>query len=111
MVRHFPEPSHLRSIHSSTQTSANSPPTEPETSVDAVPEVQAQENATKGAASAEKIRYGQALSEQGFGGQTTTSSGTTDPTAGEKNPDQEGKEARKTAGYGGDNDMDREIGA
>ncbi|MCJ1414278.1 hypothetical protein MMC32_000604 [Xylographa parallela] len=48
---------------------------EPETSVDAVPSVQQQEKAERGEKTAENIRYGEAISEHGFGGETTGNSG------------------------------------
>lgn len=79
---------------------------DPETSVDSNPEAEAAQRAEDGAKTAEKIRYGQSLSENGMGGQTTglgeaDSSGADETAASE----------RQKSGYGGDKDMDRNIGA
>ncbi|KAI4723948.1 hypothetical protein E4T49_08320 [Aureobasidium sp. EXF-10728] len=85
----------------------------PETSVDSVPEAEAAKRAEDGEKTAEKIRYGQSLSENGMGGQTTG--------LGQANSSSAGSEAQSTddaavservkSGYGGDKDMDRNIGA
>lgn len=48
---------------------------ESQTSEDAVPEVQQQEKSERGEKTAENIRYGEAISEHGFGGETTGNSG------------------------------------
>jgi len=76
--------------------------------------------AERAAKTAENIRYGQAMSEQGMGGKTAPSAN-----SGEGNVDggfggtvsQEGAGAvdaadeRRAQGYGGEKDMDREVGA
>ena len=49
--------------------------TEAETQVDAAQEQQDQAQAEKGEKTAENVRYGQAISESGFGGKTTEDSG------------------------------------
>ncbi|TKX24159.1 hypothetical protein C1H76_3728 [Elsinoe australis] len=76
-------------------------------------------HADRGAKTAENIRYGQAISEQGMGGQTTTSSGgagheggyggTRDETA----QGDEGENVRKRVaqGLGGEREMRGDIGA
>ncbi|KAI4850926.1 hypothetical protein E4T44_02452 [Aureobasidium sp. EXF-8845] len=85
----------------------------PETSVDSVPEVEAAKKAEEGEKTAEKIRYGQALSENGMGGQTTGSGQANSSSAGSKAQyvDEDAVSERAKSGYGGDKDMDRDIGA
>lgn len=87
--------------------------TDPETSVDSVPEVEAAKKAEEGEKTAEKIRYGQSLSENGMGGQTTGLGQANSSSAGAKaqDVDEEAKSERVKSGYGGDKDMDRDIGA
>ncbi|KAM0707237.1 hypothetical protein Q7P35_006568 [Cladosporium inversicolor] len=80
---------------------------QPETAVDVQPEAAAKEKAQRGEKTAENIRYGQAISETGVGGFTTTSSGGAD----EASDTADAVQSRKAAGYGGEKDMDREIGA
>ena len=48
---------------------------ESETQVDSVDSQQEQQNADRGARTAENVRYGQAISEGGMGGKTTDSGG------------------------------------
>jgi len=86
---------------------------DPETSVDSVPEVEAAKKAEEGEKTAEKIRYGQSLSENGMGGQTTGLGQANSSSAGSKaqDVDEEAKNERIKSGYGGDKDMDRDIGA
>lgn len=88
-------------------------PTDPETSVDSVPEVEAAKKAEDGEKKAEKIRYGQSLSENGMGGQTTGLGQANSGSAGSKaqDVDEAAKNERIQSGYGGDKDMDRDIGA
>ncbi|THV69582.1 hypothetical protein D6D28_05794 [Aureobasidium pullulans] len=85
----------------------------PETSVDSVPEVEAAKNAEAGEKTAEKIRYGQSLSENGMGGQTTGSGQANSGDAGSKAQEEteDAVSERQKSGYGGDKDMHREIGA
>ncbi|KAI4739497.1 hypothetical protein E4T50_10053 [Aureobasidium sp. EXF-12298] len=85
----------------------------PETSVDSVPEVEAAKKSEEGEKTAEKIRYGQSLSENGMGGQTTGLGQANSSSAGSKaqDVDEEAKNERAKSGYGGDKDMDRDIGA
>ncbi|KAL1305215.1 hypothetical protein AAFC00_002133 [Neodothiora populina] len=91
---------------------------EPETEVDVSSEQAAKDHAAAGAATAEKIRYGQAISEHGMGGQTTTSSGSANQdsayggaaSSADDGAQDAGSRARKEAGYGGAKDMDTEIG-
>ena len=88
-------------------------PADPETSVDSVPEVEAAKNAEAGEKTAEKIRYGQSLSENGMGGQTTGSGQANSGDAGSKAQEEteDAVSERQKSGYGGDKDMDRDIGA
>lgn len=68
----------------------------------------AQARKERGEKTAENIRYGQAISEQGgMGGMTANTDGTADKVETPGNADHE----RKTAGYGEGNDMDKSIGA
>ncbi|GAB7349208.1 hypothetical protein MBLNU459_g8134t1 [Dothideomycetes sp. NU459] len=87
---------------------------EPETSVDESPSAAAEAHKARGEQTAENIRYGQAMSEHGMGGQTTTSSGSANNESGYGGTvDQtEGADAggRTEQGYGGRKDMDTEIG-
>ncbi|KAF2096788.1 hypothetical protein NA57DRAFT_78381 [Rhizodiscina lignyota] len=64
---------------------------------------------------AQNIRYGQAMSEQGMGGQTTTSGeGNVDSGFGgaaSQSEDLSTSDARTAQGYGGQSDMRRDVGA
>lgn len=96
-------------------TLINASTTDAETSVDSVPEVEAAKQAEDGATTAEKIRYGQSLSENGMGGQTTglgeaNNEGGYGGTKAEF-AEEDAVSEREKSGYGGDNDMDRNIGA
>lgn len=86
-----------------------------QTSVDSNPQADAAQQAERGAKTAENIRYGQGISEQGMGGQTTTSSGEAGQEGYGQMADQaeemSGKGDRVAEGYGGDKDMARDIGA
>jgi len=89
-----------------------------ETAVDVQPEAAAQQKAERGEKTAENIRYGQALSESGVGGFTSTSSGSAaQEGAGRQSQSQQEQDSadavqsRKAEGYGGEKDMNREIGA
>ncbi|KAF1345519.1 hypothetical protein BDV97DRAFT_50040 [Delphinella strobiligena] len=87
---------------------------EPETTLDASPTAERAKKAAEGEAKAEKIRYGQAISESGFGGMTTTSGGSgVSGVVGAGSVGGEGgaEETRKESGYEGDREMDTEIGA
>ncbi|KAI9665839.1 MAG: hypothetical protein M1821_003773 [Bathelium mastoideum] len=95
---------------------------EPATEVDATAASQKAAKAERGERTAENIRYGQTISEQGMGGQTTTSSGTANVEGGYggtkeqvgKTADEDQQAAaqgRREQGYGGDRDMRRDIGA
>jgi len=89
---------------------------EPSTSFPSESGPTAQEKSDRGAQTAENIRYGQNMSENGMGGKTTTSSGSAGQDNGQGGAEYGGSTAdavgaRKAAGYGGDKDMDREIGA
>lgn len=48
---------------------------EPETQPDTVDQQQEQDKAVRGAKTAENIRYGQTISEEGMGGKTTKAGG------------------------------------
>ena len=87
-----------------------------ETSVDVQPEAAAKQKAERGEKTAENIRYGQAISESGVGGFTSTSSGSAaqEGVGRQQKQEQDSADAvqsRKAGGYGGEKDMDREIGA
>ncbi|KAI5241444.1 hypothetical protein E4T43_05461 [Aureobasidium subglaciale] len=84
----------------------------PETSVDSVPEVEAAKKAEEGEKTAEKIRYGQSLSENGMGGQTIGTGEANNSSAGSKAQDETDDTVgeRQKSGYGGDKDMDTSIG-
>ena len=90
---------------------------QPETAVDVQPEAAAKEKAEKGEKTAEKIRFGQSISETGVGGFTTTTSGSAAQEGyGRQQQDKasdtaDAVQSRKAEGYGGEKDMDREIGA
>lgn len=79
--------------------------------------VSASEKAAHDAHNAEKIRYGQSISEGGMGGKTTglttsTEAENVDPGADEGQGGSLGPQGSRVAGgYGGERDMDREIGA
>jgi hypothetical protein len=87
-----------------------------ETSVDVQPEAAAKQKAERGEKTAENIRYGQAISESGVGGFTTGSEGSAaqEGVGRQQKQEQDSADAvqsRKAEGYGGEKDMDREIGA
>ena len=89
---------------------------QPETAVDVQPEAAAREKAERGEKTAENIRYGQGISEQGVGGFTTTSSGGAAQEGygrqqSEASDTADAVQSRKAEGYGGEKDMDRTIGA
>jgi hypothetical protein len=89
---------------------------EPQTAVDVQPEAAAKQKAERGEKTAENIRYGQSISESGVGGFTTTSSGSAAQEGNGKQQDKaadtaDAVQSRKAEGYGGEKDMDREIGA
>jgi len=69
----------------------------------------------KGEQTASNIRYGQGISEGGVGGHTTGQSGEARKEGYGRVEDQtaevDADEQRRAAGYGGQKDMDREIGA
>ena len=80
------------------------------------PEAAAKEKTERGEQTAENIRYGQGISESGVGGFTTTSSGSAAQEGYGRQQQQQQDEAdtvqsRKAEGYGGEKDMNREIGA
>lgn len=81
---------------------------QPETAVDMQPEAAVKQKAERGEKTAENIRYGQAISETGAGGFTSNVSGKADQ-VGDDTAD--AVQSRKAEGYGGEKDMDREIGA
>jgi hypothetical protein len=87
-----------------------------ETSVDVQPDAAAKQKAERGEKTAENIRYGQAISESGVGGFTTGSEGSAaqEGVGRQQKQEQDSADAvqsRKAEGYGGEKDMDREIGA
>lgn len=89
---------------------------EPQTSVDSNPKVNAQQKQARGEKTAENIRYGQTISEEGMGGQTTTTTGQATQegygrTSGVAEGSIDAAQERREQGYGGENDMNREIGA
>jgi hypothetical protein len=57
------------------------------------------------------MRYGQAISEQGVGGMTTGQQGSAGQSYGHSEGNVDKAKARTAAGYGGDRDMDRNVGA
>jgi hypothetical protein len=78
------------------------------------PEAAAEQKAAKGEKTAKNIRYGQAISEQGVGGFTSGSLGSAAQEGVGKQQEQDSADAvqsRKAEGYGGEKDMNREIGA
>lgn len=86
-----------------------------QTSVDKQPEAAAQQTAERGAKTAENIRYGQSISEGEMGGMTNQEGevkkegyGRLEEQVGETSG---AGESRRAQGYGGKEDMDREIGA
>jgi len=89
----------------------------PATEVDATTSQQQQDNSERGERTAENIRYGQSISEGGMGGQTVGNGGSAGQEGGYGRTEalsqggNDAKESRGEQGYGGDNDMDREIGA
>ncbi|KAI9707857.1 MAG: hypothetical protein M1820_004463 [Bogoriella megaspora] len=92
----------------------------PSTEVDASSSALEEAKAVRGERTAENIRYGQAISEQGMGGQTTTNTGTanyeggyggTKEQVGKTTEEGGEKQGREAQGYGGEKDMDRTIGA
>ncbi|KAF2634985.1 hypothetical protein P280DRAFT_200848 [Massarina eburnea CBS 473.64] len=71
---------------------------------------------TQGITPADKIRYGQSIQEGGVGGKTSTVTGETaeDGFGGTEALEEKGgsvAQERRVQGYGGSNDMDRNIGA
>ncbi|GAB7360373.1 hypothetical protein MBLNU230_g8331t1 [Neophaeotheca triangularis] len=83
----------------------------PSTAVDSKPETAAQETAERGAKTAENVRYGQTISEGGMAGFTKPEvNGGVAGNGGEQGS-LGAKGERKAAGYGGEKDMDREVGA
>ncbi|KAH7116831.1 hypothetical protein B0J11DRAFT_583543 [Dendryphion nanum] len=66
---------------------------------------------TQGITPADKIRYGQAIQEGGAGGKTEggLKGGIDEGKAGDANV--EAREGRKVQGYGGENEMRRDVGA
>ena len=94
--------------------------TDPSTEVDDATASQEASKAARGERTAENIRYGQAISEQGMGGQTTTSSGQANVEGGYGGTEEqvgksrggEGEAGSRTEqGYGEGNDMSQEVGA
>ncbi|EON68029.1 hypothetical protein W97_07177 [Coniosporium apollinis CBS 100218] len=77
---------------------------------------QSEATAEQGEKTAEKIRFGQKMSEEGMGGQTDASIGDAQQEGGLGGADVSANEesaaqSRREQGYGGDEDMDRTIGA
>jgi hypothetical protein len=75
-----------------------------------------QEHHEKGEHKAENMRYGQAISEQGVGGMTTGQHGSAQQedsrsSAGAIDETMDAAKARTAGGYGGEKDMDRNVGA
>jgi len=75
----------------------------------------AQQDAEKGEQKAENIRYGQTISEGGMGGMTSNQTGEAGQEGfgrmEDKSGNSDGAAERRVEGYGGDRDMNREIGA
>ena len=89
---------------------------EPQTSIDSNPVADAEQKQARGEKTAENIRYGQTISEEGMGGQTTTSTGQASQegygrAAGSTEDNIDATQERREQGYGGEKDMNREIGA
>lgn len=76
----------------------------PQTAVDTNPDAEAQRTAEQGEKAAEKIRYGQGISESGMGGMTTAQMGEADATA-------DGAARRENQGYDEKNSMRDDVGA
>ncbi|KAJ9649273.1 hypothetical protein H2201_004282 [Coniosporium apollinis] len=77
---------------------------------------QSEATAEQGEKTAEKIRFGQKMSEEGMGGQTTSQIGAASQEGGLGGADvsandESAAQSRREQGYGGDEDMDRTIGA
>jgi len=72
-------------------------------------------SAERGEKTAENVRYGQAISESGFGGKTTTAEGTSNQGGYGRTEAQEGEgkpeDTRREQGYGSGKDMRRDVGA
>jgi len=89
---------------------------EPETTTDPSQTAEGQQaRAERAARTTENIRYGQTLSEGGMGGKTTDASGEAAQEGYGRLEDQPGDsdaaQSRKVQGYGGERDMNREVGA
>lgn len=73
-----------------------------------------QRQVERGQQTAENIRYGQTISEGGMGGMTTVHSGEAEREGygrvEDKAEDGGAAEQRRKAGYGGNKDMDNEVG-
>ncbi len=108
----------MSSHHSATEPSTASPGN--------VSAISGSDSAGRGARTAENIRYGQALSEEGMGGQTVGMTGEANSAGSGGSSEQQGtssaigpqeaagsgsEQARVGQGYGGDKDMDKTIGA
>lgn len=66
----------------------------------------------RGEQTASNIRYGQAISESGFGGKTEGGLGKADPTSNDqKHGSNEGNTGRNIQGYDGNNETSDEVGA
>ncbi|KAI4240423.1 MAG: hypothetical protein L6R40_005134 [Gallowayella cf. fulva] len=78
---------------------------ESETRPDAVSQQQEQAKADRGARTAENVRYGQNISEEGMGGKTTEAGGDANqsgygPTDGQASQNDTAGETREEQGYG-----------
>ncbi|CAD6585613.1 MAG: hypothetical protein ASARMPRED_002209, partial [Alectoria sarmentosa] len=78
---------------------------EEETQPDAVTAHQAQQKAERGEKTAENVRYGQAISEEGMGGKTTEARGSANQdnfgaTDAQGGTDDDAEESRQNQGYG-----------
>ncbi|KAL8785390.1 MAG: hypothetical protein Q9213_003396 [Squamulea squamosa] len=76
-----------------------------ETQVDAANEQQEQDKADRGARTAENVRYGQTISEEGMGGKTTETAGSANQagygsTDGQDNSEESAEATRQEQGYG-----------
>jgi hypothetical protein len=106
-----------RSIPGYLCTIANSQPDPATGTSTQPPKAPVDEPNTQGVSKADKIRYGQSIQEGGMGGKTTSSSGEANAEGGfggTKALDEQDESAakeRREQGYGGEKDMDRNIGA
>ena len=88
-----------------------------QTATDSKPDFQAQQRAERGERTAENIRYGQTISEGGIGGMTKDQEGSVTQGGYGRVADRSGldsgdsADSREASGYGGQQDMNKDVGA